>query len=163
MPGLRPITGEGRRMAQHGSAAQLSSLPSPRFPSTRPVGLVAESPSILIIDHDPQVRGLLRQTLEGAGFRVVEVCDGRDGIEQYERAPTDMIIVELLLPDIDGLDVMLELSWDYPDLKVLAITHGRGHLDFLDVAKKFGACQTLKKPLRPDQLLRAVRAVLQTV
>ena len=160
MPGLRPITGEGRRMAQHGSAAQLSSLTSPRFPSAGPVGLVEESPSVLIIDDDPQVRGLLREALEGAGFMVAEAGTGSEGLDLYRCAPTELVIVDLLLPDIDGLDVMVELTWDSPDLMILAITGGSGRSNDLNLAREFGACQILKKPFSMHQLLRAVRELI---
>ncbi len=160
MPVPRLSSGEARRTAQHGSAAQLSSMASPRFPSTRPVGIVGQSPSILIIDDDQRVRGFLRQALEGAGFMVAEAGTGSEGLNLYRRAPTDLLIVDLLLPDIDGLDVMVELTWDSPDLKILAIAGGSGRFNNLDLAREFGACQILKKPFSMHQLLRTVRGIV---
>lgn len=118
--------------------------------------------SVLIVDDDAMVRQVLRAALESTGFRVAEAATGMEGIAQYRRSPTSLLVVDLILPDIDGVDVLLDLTWDYPDLEVIAISGGTGNLDFLDVAEKFGASGVLKKPFGVPQLLQIVEEIFGT-
>lgn len=140
----------------------VTSLTSPDSPAMGREGHPRKGATILIIDDEEPLRFVLRKALEHADFVVREASDGREGIEEYQRDPTDMVILDLLLPDIDGVDVMLELSWDYPDVKILAITGGSGPLDFSDVAEKIGAIRTLKKPFDLDELVQTVEDVLSS-
>lgn len=117
--------------------------------------------TILVIDDEQQVRTLLRQALTGAGYEVVEAKNGREGLKQYRKAPTDLVITDILMPDEDGLEATLELTREYPDAKVIAITGGSGDRNFLDVAKLFGARKTLTKPFELDRLLETVREELK--
>lgn len=117
--------------------------------------------TILVIDDEQQVRTLLRQALTGAGYEVVEAKNGREGLKRYRKAPTDLVITDILMPDEDGLEATLELTREYPDAKVIAITGGSGDRNFLDVAKLFGARKTLTKPFELDHLLEAVREELK--
>ena len=137
-------------------------LTSPDSPVRRREGHARKGSTVLIIDDEEPLRFVLRKALERAAFVVREASDGREGIEEYQRDPTDMVILDLLLPDIDGVDVMLELSWDYPDVKILAITGGSGPLDFSDVAEKIGAIRVLKKPFDLDALVQTVEDVLSS-
>lgn len=118
--------------------------------------------SVLIVDDDAMVRAVLRRALESTGFLVTEAASGTEGIAEYRRSPTSLLVVDLILPDIDGVDVLLDLTWDYPDLEVVAISGGSGNLDFLDVAEKFGASGVLKKPFGVGQLLQVVEEIFGT-
>lgn len=118
--------------------------------------------SVLIVDDDAMIRAVLRRALESTGFLVTEAATGTDAIAEYRRNPTGLLVVDLILPDIDGVDVLLDLTWDYPDLEVVAISGGSGKLDFLDVAEKFGACGVLKKPFGVEQLLLIVGEIFGT-
>ena len=117
--------------------------------------------TILVIDDEQQVRSLLRQALTGAGYDVVEAKNGREGLDQYRTQPTDLVITDILMPDEDGLEATLELTREYPNVKVIAMTGGSGDHNFLDVAKLFGARRTLTKPFELDHLLEAVREELK--
>ena len=123
---------------------------------------MAGNGTVLVIDDEQQVRTLLRQALTGAGYEVVEAKNGRDGLKRYRKAPTDLVITDILMPDEDGLEATLELTREYPDAKVIAITGGSGDRNFLDVAKLFGARRTLTKPFELDNLLAAVREELKS-
>lgn len=118
--------------------------------------------SVLIVDDDAMVRAVLRRALESTGFVVTEAETGTEGVAEYRRNPTSLLVVDLILPDIDGVDVLLDLTWDYPDLEVVAISGGSGNLDFLDVAEKFGASGVLKKPFGVEQLLQIVGEIFGT-
>ncbi|MEE8493291.1 MAG: response regulator [Nitrospirales bacterium] len=117
--------------------------------------------TILVIDDETQVRSLLRQALTGAGYEVIEAGNGREGLERYREAPADLVITDILMPDEDGLEATLELTRQFPNVKIIAITGGSGERNFLDVAKLFGARRTLAKPFGLDRLLEAVQEELK--
>ena len=117
---------------------------------------------ILLIDDDALVRDILRQMLERAGYDVVEAASGRDGLQQYQATAIDLIITDILMPDQDGLEIILELRRLAPEAKIIAITGGgqSGLLDLLPVAAKLGAQWTLRKPLQRLELLEAIRQLV---
>ncbi len=122
-------------------------------------------PSVLVVDDEDQVRALLRTTLEQAGYQVVEGRTGKEGLERYRESPTDLVIMDILMPGKDGLESIMELRSEYPAAKIIAITGGSqnvGSMDFLDVAKMMGARRTLHKPFQLKELLEAAEAELRT-
>ena len=114
-------------------------------------------PSVLVVDDEDQVRQLIRESLEQAGYTVQEARDGKEGLDQYRKQPADVIIMDVMMPDQDGLESILILRREFPAARVIAITGGSdmiGILNFLDVAKMMGARRTL------HALLDAVSAEL---
>jgi len=117
---------------------------------------------ILIIDDDPQILGMLRQTLEREGYEVIDASDGKEGLKLYQENPTDLIITDLIMPEKEGIETIMELRRDFPDVKIIAITGG-GRIDpkqYLSMAKSFGAQYTFTKPVARAELLKAVRKLL---
>ncbi len=117
---------------------------------------------ILIIDDEDELRAMLRQMLEQAGHEVAEAVNGAEGIQLYEQDTHDLIITDIIMPEKEGVETIIELRRADPDLPIIAISGG-GRLeatDFLTMAKKLGARRTLSKPFRRDQLLEAVGACL---
>lgn len=119
-----------------------------------------EKISILIIEDEDVVRNFIREVLQGAGFATAEARNGYEGLEEYRRVPTDMVITDLVMPEAGGQEVILELTWGTPAAKVLAISGEAGDPIFLGMAEKFGASRTLKKPFNRHQLLQVVEEVL---
>ncbi len=120
-------------------------------------------PSILVVDDETQIRRLVRETLEQAGYHVTEACDGKEALQQYRLAPADLVIMDILMPNQDGLETTVALRREFPDVKVMVITGGSemiGILNFLDVAKMLGAHSTLQKPFEMKALLDTVQAEL---
>jgi two-component system response regulator (stage 0 sporulation protein F) len=113
--------------------------------------------TILVIDDEEAIRTLLRTTLEEAGYEVMEASNGRIGLEMCRQRTTDLVITDILMPELNGLDMMLELTRGFLNVKVIAISGVHGHEHVLDVAKLLGARQTFHKPLNLQQLLSAVR------
>lgn len=117
----------------------------------------ASPATILVVDDDAQVRRFIRTVLEGAGYVVAEAGAADEGLQLHQRAPASLVIADLLMPEKDGLELILELGREVPAVSILAITGGVGGWDFLEVAKLFGAARTLAKPIEATRLLEAVR------
>jgi two-component system response regulator (stage 0 sporulation protein F) len=112
--------------------------------------------TILIIDHDQPIRALLRTALEAAGHEVMGAANGRVGLTLYRHRPADLVITDIVMPDTNGLDTLLELTREFMQAKVIAISDGGGERYDLDVAKLLGARQIFNKPLNMMVLLDAV-------
>ena len=117
--------------------------------------------TILIIDDEAPIRALLRFALEAAGYEVTEAANGRQGLERYRQRPTDLVIVDMLMPVMKGLDMLLDLTREFLHAKVIAISGAGGEQNVLDVAKLLGARQTFQKPFSMSHLLGAVRYELE--
>lgn len=118
-------------------------------------------PSVLIVDDEEAIRRLIRETLEQAGYHVHEASDGKEGLARYRQSPADLVIMDILMPDQDGLESILTLRREFPKARIVAITGGSdmiGILNFLDVARMLGARRTLQKPFEMKQLLDTVQA-----
>jgi CheY-like chemotaxis protein len=118
--------------------------------------------TILFIDDEEQVRMLILVMLEGAGYRVLTAENGKHGLRLLERQEVDVILVDILMPDMDGLDLIPLLRKTRPAIKIIAISGGSGEGDYLDAAKCLGAHATLKKPFSLQELLHTVATQLQS-
>jgi CheY-like chemotaxis protein len=118
---------------------------------------------VLIIDDEPQIRSMLRLMLERDGYEVQEAPDGIEGIRIYRQNPVDLIISDLIMPNKDGIGMMIELKKEFPDIKIIAMSGGGLNKPegYLEGAKKLGAKRTLTKPIDRKELLRAVRDTLK--
>ncbi len=117
---------------------------------------------ILIIDDDEQVLAMLRQTLERKGYEVLDAPDGKVGIKLYQEDPTDLIITDIIMPGKEGIETIMELKRNFPDVKIIAISGG-GRInpeEYLDMADKLGAKRTFAKPVEREELLKAVRELI---
>ncbi len=120
--------------------------------------------SILVVDDEDQIRRLICITLERAGYHVTEARDGKEALLLHRLAPADLIIMDILMPDQDGLETTVALRREFPDVKIIVITGGSdmiGILNYLDVAKMLGAHSTLQKPFEMKTLLETIQAELQ--
>jgi CheY-like chemotaxis protein len=117
---------------------------------------------ILVIDDEASVRKMLRHMLERAGHEVAEAEDGGVGLRFYREHPTDLIITDILMPDKEGIETILQLRKIHPQVKIIAISGG-GHMnkhDLLVTAQRLGATRTLAKPFERQELLAAVQEAL---
>lgn len=118
--------------------------------------------SILLVDDDDLSRGAVHKMLERAGYDVFSTGDGQGALERYRGTPTDLVITDLLMPDIDGLEIIQRLRQMNPSVRVLAISGG-GRVaaeEYLSVARRFGAVEVLPKPFTGQELKQAVEAAL---
>ena len=117
---------------------------------------------ILLVEDNDDLRAVLRTGLERAGYVVHAAVDGRAALRVLGQEPVDLVITDILMPDMDGLELIRSLRLSHPALPVIAISGGARLAmgDFLPVAKAFGAVQTLTKPFAISQLIEAVRALI---
>ena len=113
--------------------------------------------TVLVIDDQEPLRALLCVTLDAAGYEVLEASNGRLGLELFQERSADLIITDIVMPEMDGLELMLELTRNFLNVKVIAISGGLESEGTLHVATLLGARQTFHKPLDMDKLLSAVR------
>jgi CheY-like chemotaxis protein len=119
---------------------------------------------ILIIDDEAQIRSMIRLMLERAGYSVAEASDGIEGIRCYRQTPADLIITDLIMPNQDGIGMMLELKKEFSSAKIIAMSGGGLNRPegYLRGAQKLGAVCTLSKPINRQELLRAVKDALKS-
>jgi CheY-like chemotaxis protein len=118
---------------------------------------------ILVIDDDPRTRAAVRLMLEDAGAEVREAADGAAALPAYRQRPADVVLCDLFMPHADGLEAIVTLRRDYPDVKVIAMSGGgfNGIVDLLPVACHLGASGILHKPFDQTTLLSAIERALQ--
>ena len=118
---------------------------------------------ILIIDDEDQPRRMLQQVLTRAGYEVIEARNGNEGLQYFRARPTDLIITDILMPEKEGLETIIDIRREFPEVKIIAISGGghTGNLNFLEVAKRLGAQHTLQKPFELQEMLGAVSELLQ--
>ncbi len=118
--------------------------------------------TIVLIDDDDDVRRTLVRMLETAGHQVHEAADGSSGLELCLRVDPQLVITDILMPEKEGIETIMTLKRDRPDLKIIAISGGgrAGGMDFLDMARSLGADEVLQKPFRRAELLDLMKRVL---
>ena len=116
-------------------------------------------PVVVLIEDEPQIRRFLRATLTGQGYRLFEATTGADGLVEVGSRQPDVVIVDLGLPDIDGIDVIRRLrEWtDVPIIVLSARGQERDKVTALDV----GADDYVSKPFGAGELLARIRVALR--
>lgn len=114
---------------------------------------------ILVIDDDEDFRGMVCTLLTRAGYEVVACPDGKKGVELFRRNPGCLVITDLIMPDREGIEIIMELRRDYPEVKIIAMSGGgRGNPDvYLHSAVCLGACKAFAKPFDTREFLAAVK------
>jgi DNA-binding response OmpR family regulator len=118
---------------------------------------------ILIIDDEAPIRSMIRLILEREGYTVTEASDGAEGIRCFREKPADLVITDLIMPNKDGIGLILELKKEFSTAKIIAMSGGGLNRPegYLRGAKKLGAAYTLSKPINRQELLRAVKDALK--
>jgi len=115
---------------------------------------------ILIIDDDPQIRMLLCDRLKMSGYRVVQAENGIQGLDMIIKENPDLVLLDLMMPEMDGIEVLDRITRDYPDLVVVILT-AFGTIEKAIEAMKLGAYDFLPKPCKPDHILLVVNKALE--
>ncbi len=112
----------------------------------------APAPLILTIDDEPAIRESLEAYLEDCGYRVIQAADGRQGIEVFLQHRPDLVLVDLRMPEMDGLEVMGRITTDWPMTPVIVVS-GTGVLSDAIEALRMGAWDYLTKPIEDMAVL----------
>ncbi|MBF0179120.1 MAG: response regulator [Magnetococcales bacterium] len=118
---------------------------------------------ILVIDDDISIRALLREILEEEGHVVEEANDGRAGLRQFRKQRPDLVMTDILMPEKDGVELIMELKELSAQIPILAMSGGGRGLDAafnLRMAQDFGANRVLVKPFSRSQALELVQEIL---
>ncbi|MGD9949810.1 MAG: response regulator [Desulfobulbus sp.] len=117
---------------------------------------------ILVIDDDDQMRVLLRQVMEWAGYEVMEAEDGREGMQKQRQQPANLVITDLIMPEQEGLETIGLLRKEFPQTRIIAISGGGriGPEAYLPAAQELGADRVFSKPFDVRELAGAVKELL---
>lgn len=123
--------------------------------------------SILVLEDEESCADALRALLENAGYSVDTATNGAEGIELHKSRDYQLVISDLIMPKMDGLETIVELVSVNPSVKVLALSAGlseMGHSTkvLLPLAQSVGAHRSMSKPYCPDELLETVADMLAT-
>ena len=118
--------------------------------------------AILVVDDDPTVRMIAAELLTMAGHQVSEAEDGDEALKRVAAGAFDLVVLDMLMPNKDGLETIAELRRCRPQMRILAISSG-GRMEagqLLRMALVFGADETMAKPLRAEPFQEAVSRLL---
>jgi two-component system, cell cycle sensor histidine kinase and response regulator CckA len=114
---------------------------------------------ILVVDDEAEIRKLLRQFLEHAGYQVAEASNGRQAVAEVDAGGVALVITDLVMPEKEGIETIREMRQHHRDVKIIAMSGAFGGR-FLRTAEMLGAHATLSKPVRAEQLVGTVKEVL---
>ena len=119
-------------------------------------------PKVLVIDDDAAVRHVIARILSQRALDVLQASDGRQGLAVLQAEQPDLIITDIIMPEMEGIETIREIRRIVPDIKIIAISGGGrvGNFDFLTCARKLGASEVLAKPFDPAALLDLVERCL---
>jgi DNA-binding response OmpR family regulator len=106
---------------------------------------------------------MLQKVLEHAGYEVETASNGKTGLKLYRENPSDLIITDLVMPEKEGLETIMELRRTTPSVKILAISGGgrlKPHVNLV-MAEKLGAAKSVAKPFSHQEILDAVAEILK--
>ena len=118
--------------------------------------------SILIIDDDPMIRNLLSQFFALEGYTTAGAENGKVGLKMYQDHPADLIVTDMLMPEMDGIETILAIRKENPDAKIIAISGGgiNPSENYLVLAEHLGANRTFTKPVERKKIVSAANELL---
>lgn len=117
---------------------------------------------ILIIEDDNEVREYLESVLSRAGYDVIPASNGKEGLALFREEPADLVVTDIIMPEKDGIETIMDLRRINSNLKVIAMSGGgRSEPEnYLHSAKLLGANRTMKKPFTNQEMLDTIKELL---
>ena len=119
------------------------------------------SATVLVADDEALIRQSLRALLAGEGFDVAQAASGTETWARFQEARPDVVLLDLVLGDADGLDLLRRIKQEAPDTKVILIS-AHGSIESAVAAMKLGGYDFIKKPFELEEIVAAVRNALRT-
>lgn len=118
---------------------------------------------ILLVDDDDLVAGVIHKILTRAKHQVFRARNGAEALRLYESHAVDLVLTDLIMPDMDGIEMIRTLRRTAPDLKIIAMSGGgRNNAEgYLQVALQLGAARALAKPFSGEELVAVIEAALR--
>jgi CheY-like chemotaxis protein len=120
-------------------------------------------PSVLIVDDDPTIRLIAAELLQGGEYAIIEADNGNSAMRIINSVPIELVVLDILMPEMDGLEVIRCVKQSHPYIRILAISAGgrrAGAMSYLETAKVFGADEVMAKPLRLSTFASTVARLL---
>ncbi|MEO5335189.1 MAG: response regulator [Magnetococcus sp. YQC-5] len=121
--------------------------------------------TIIIVDDDSIFRFYLVTVLRGAGYMVLEAENGEVCLERINSTSIDLVITDILMPKMDGIDLLANLMRNHPHIKVIAISGGHPNVHsqrILEMARSFGAMDIIAKPFATETFLYRIMKIFQS-
>ena len=121
--------------------------------------------NLLLIEDNDQVRDIIHQCLETEPYVIHKSNSGLGGLALYQQKAIDIVLLDLFLPDKDGLEIIKAIRKMNPRAKIIAMSGGfqKGEIDILGIAKRLGAATTLSKPFSMEELLAVVKHLVSNL
>lgn len=122
------------------------------------------SPNILLVDDEDHFAMMVQKALSTFGYTVVRARNGREALATYDPKLVDLVLTDLIMPDMEGVELIVALRKMDPTVKIIAMSGGGRNQPsaYLSIAQKVGAMTTLAKPFPLEELQRAVSACLNS-
>jgi CheY-like chemotaxis protein len=119
-------------------------------------------PGVLIVEDDKELREMLKTSLLRRKFTVLEASNGKEAITHFKPSITDMVVTDIIMPEEDGLKVIMKLRELKPSIKIIAISGGgkAGPGGYLNLAKALGADAIYSKPFSTNDLIVKIEELL---
>jgi DNA-binding response OmpR family regulator len=119
-------------------------------------------PGVLIVEDDKELREMLKMMLVRRNFTVLEAENGKTAIAHFKPTLTDIVVTDLIMPEEDGLKVVIKLRELKPSIKIIAISGGGkvGPGSYLNLAKALGADAVFSKPFSLNDLVARIEQLL---
>ena len=117
---------------------------------------------ILIIDDDQQIRQMLCRMLAQDGYEVDDAQNGEEGLARFRQQPYDLVLTDLIMPEKEGIEMIIELKSEFPGVKIIAMSGGArmGPDAYLRLADSLGAERCFSKPIPRADLLAAISELI---
>ena len=117
--------------------------------------------TVLLVDDDPALLEMLGRTLERAGFTVITAVHGADALAQMGQLAADIVVTDIMMPEMDGFELIRKLHAKWPHLPIVAMSGIDDTPNFRNLALKFGAKAALSKPVNRAHLVEVIQEIMR--
>ncbi|MFC4352666.1 response regulator [Fodinicurvata halophila] len=119
--------------------------------------------TILLIDDEKSILEVMGNSLGKAGYTVLSAGDGKEGLELLRSEPVDVVVTDIIMPEKEGIETIIEIRAMAKDMPILAISGGgrTRQMHFLEMSRNFGADRVLQKPFKPSDLIAELDDLLK--